>query len=140
MRLNREGLSLIEQGRYEPGLKKLEEAAKSDSGDLRPRMSLITSRERVLVQILGAAENARAGGDLREAEANYRRALAIAPGDLRAAEALRRLEKRDLHGAIVRQAQAALKNGDLEQAESLALKVLAVDPRHPLAHELRAGP
>jgi general secretion pathway protein D len=136
-RLNREGVALIEQGRYEPGLKKLEEAAKSDAGDLRLRMSLLTNRERVVAQILAAADSARAAGDMREAEANYRRALAIAPADLRAGEALRLLEKRDLHAELGRQAQAALKNGDLEQAESLALKLLAVNPKHPVAQEIR---
>lgn len=136
--LNREGLSLIEDGRYEQGLKKLEEAAKANPGDLRLRMSLLSNRERVQMQILAAANSARESGDLREAEANYRRVLAIAPGDIQAREGLRLLEKRDLHGELVRQAQAALKSGDLEQADSLAMKVLSVNARHPGAQDIRA--
>lgn len=136
--LDREGLALINDGRYEQGLDKLEEAAKSDPGDLRMRMSLLTSRERVVVQILAAADNARAVGDVREAEVQYRRALAIAPGDVRAAEGLRLLEKRDLHSEMVRQAQSALRNGDLEHAESQALKILLLSARHPGALDILA--
>lgn len=134
--LDREGLSLIDDGRYEQGLIKLEEAAKSDPGDLRLRMSLLASRERVLVQILAAAERARLAGDVREAEAHFRRALGIAPSDIRAAEGLRLLEKRDLYDEMVRQAQLALKNGDLEQAESQALKILLLSAKHPGAQDI----
>ena len=135
---DREGLRLIEEGRYEQGLNKLEEAAKSDPGDLRLRMSLLTSRERALNQVLAAADSARAGGDVSEAVAQYRRALDISPGDPRASEALRLLEKRDLHSEMVRQAQAALKNGDLEAAESQAMKILLLTARHPGAQEILA--
>jgi general secretion pathway protein D len=136
--LNREGMSLIDDGRYEQGLKKLEEAAKSDPDDLRLKMSLLANRERVLVQIVAAADSARTAGDVGAAETHYRRALGIAPDDFRAMDGLRLLEKRDLHGEMVRQAQAALKNGDLEQAESLALKVLSVNAKHPGAQDIRA--
>ncbi|WP_181373366.1 secretin N-terminal domain-containing protein [Massilia glaciei] len=131
-------MALIEQGSYEQGLKKLEQAAKMDAGDLRLKMSLLNNRERVLAQILAGADSARAASNLPEAEASYRSALAIAPGDPRAVEGLRLLEKRDLHGEMALQAHAALKNGDLEQAESMALKVLTVNPTHRLAQDIRA--
>ncbi|NNU42341.1 secretin N-terminal domain-containing protein [Ramlibacter montanisoli] len=135
---DREGLALIVDGHYEQGLSKLEEAARADPGNLQLRMRLLTTRERVAVQLLAAAESARLAGDAREAEEQYRRVLAVSPGDPRAAEGLRLLEKRDLHGEMVRQAQAALKNGDQEQAESQALKVLAQSARHPGALEVLA--
>ena len=135
---DREGLALIVDGEYEQGLAKLEEAARSDPGNVPLRMRALTTRERVVTQILAAAEGARTAGDLREAEARYRRALGIAPGDVRAAEGLRLLEKRDLHGEMARQAQAALKNGDLDQAESQALKILVLSPRHAGALEVLA--
>ena len=135
---DRDGLALIVDGHYEQGLSKLEEAAKSDPANMNLRMRLLTSRERAVVQILAAADGARSAGDVREAETQYRRVLGIAPGDVRAAEGLRLLEKRDLHGEMVRQAQAALKNGDLEHAESQALKILLVSPKHPGAVDLVA--
>lgn len=135
---DREGLALIVDGQYEQGLDKLEEAARAEPGNVQLRMRLLTSRERVLVQILAAADSARLAGDAGEAEAQYRRVLAISPGEARAAEGLRLLEKRDLHADLVRQAQAALKNGDLEQAESQARKVLLQGARHPAALEVLA--
>ncbi len=134
----RDGLALIVDGHYEQGLSKLEEAARADPGNVQLRARLLTTRERVAVQVLGAAEAARLAGDPVEAEEQYRRVLAISPGDPRAAEGLRLLEKRDLHGEMVRQAQAALKNGDLEQADSQAQKVLMQSPRHPGALEVLA--
>jgi general secretion pathway protein D len=136
--LNRDGLSMIAKGHYEQGLNKLDEVAKSNPADSRLKMSLLASREQVLVQILAAAESARAAGDVGQAESNYRRALGIAAGDFRAIEGLRLLEKRDLHAELVRLAQAALKNGDLDQAESLVLKVLSVNAKHPGAQDIRA--
>ncbi|MEJ8834855.1 cohesin domain-containing protein [Ramlibacter sp. AN1133] len=135
---DREGLALIVDGHYEQGLNKLEEAARSDPGNQELRMRLLTSRERIVMQILAAAASARAAGDVGEAEAQYRRVLALSPGDARATEGLRLLEKRDLHGEMVRQAQAALKNGDVEQAESQAQKILGLSPRNPGALEVLA--
>jgi general secretion pathway protein D len=135
---DREGLALIVDGHYEQGLSKLEEAARADPGNLQLRVRLLTTRERIVVQMLAAAEAARLAGDMREAEDQYRRVLAVSPGDSRAAEGLRLLEKRDLHAEMLRQAQAALKGGDLEQAESQALKVLAQSARNPGALEVLA--
>jgi len=135
---DRDGLALLVDGQYEQGLSKLEEAAKADPGNLDLRMRLLTSRERAVVQILAEADSARAAGEVREAEARYRRVLGLAPGDARAAEGLRLLEKRDLHVDMVRQAQSSIRNGDLEQAESQALKILLLSPKHPGALDVLA--
>lgn len=134
--LHREGLSLIEGGHYEQGLTKLEEAVKADGSDVRLRMGLYGGRERVVGQLLAEAEQARAAGATREAEATYRRALAIAPRDFRAMDGLRLLEKRDVHAEVAKHAQDALKNGDLEQAENLTQRILATDPMHAEALEV----
>src|SRR4051794_3608381 len=136
--LHQDGVSLINEGRYELGLGKLEEAVKRDSADTQFRMSLYANRERVIAQLLADAEKAMAAGNLRGADTAYRRALAIAPQDVRIAEGIRLLEKRDIHGEMAKQAQAALKNGDTEQAEYLAQKILSVDARHAQALDVRA--
>ena len=135
--LHQDGLSLIDGGRYEQGLSKLEEAVKTDGSDVRLRMSLYGSRERVVEQLLADAQKARAAGDTRDAEATYRRALTIAPRDFRIMDGLRLLEKRDVHAEVAKHAQAALKNGDLEQAENLAQRILSVDPTHAEALDTR---
>lgn len=135
--MHREGMSLIDAGRYEQGLAKLEEAAKSDTSDVRIRMDLYAGRERAVDQLLAAAEKAKAAGDLQEAEANYRRALVIAPRDFRVVDGMRLLEKRDVLAEVAKQAQAALNNGDLEQADNLAQRILSVDARQAQAVDVR---
>jgi len=136
--LHQEGLTLIDGGRYEQGLTKLEEAVRMDTSDVRLRMDLYASRERVVDQLLAGAERAKAAGDLQEAEANYRRGLAIAPRDFRLVDGMRLLEKRDVLAEVAKQAQAALKNGDLDQADNLAQRILAIDARQAQAMDIRA--
>jgi general secretion pathway protein D len=46
-RMRKEGLSLIEQGRIEEGMYKLEEAARTAPDDLQNKSTLITTRQRV---------------------------------------------------------------------------------------------
>lgn len=136
--LRREGLSLIEAGRYEEGLSKLEEAVKRDGSDVQLRMSLYASRERVVERMQADAQRAQAAGDTDGAEAAYRRALAIAPHDFRIMDGLRRLEKREVHAELLKQAEAALKNGDLDKADGLTQRILAADAANREAQSLRA--
>lgn len=137
-KLQREGLALIEQGRYEQGLQKLEKATKESPNDVTLKMDLYNGRERAVNKIFAAIENAKASGNERGAESGYRRILGIAPNNPKALEGLRQLEKRDLHAEAVEQAQLALKNGDIDQAESLVQQVLAVNAKHTAAMELNA--
>ena len=137
-KLQREGLALIEQGRYEQGLQKLEKATKESPNDVTLKMDLYNGRERAVNKIFAAIENAKAAGNERGAETGYRRILGIAPNNPKALEGLRQLEKRDLHAEAVEQAQLALKNGDIDQAESLVQQVLAVNAKHTAALALNA--
>jgi len=135
-KLQREGLALIEQGRYEQGLQKLEKATKESPNDVTLKMDLYNGRERAVNKIFAAIENAKASSNERGAESGYRRILGIAPNNPKALEGLRQLEKRDLHAEAVEQAQLALKNGDIDQAESLVQQVLTVNAKHVAALEL----
>ena len=137
-RIRQEGISLIEQGRYEEGMAKLEEAAREDPTEQRYRATLIAARERVVARLNGLADRALTADNLLEAETQYRRVLALDPRNERALSGLRTIERQGSVDDLVKQGQAALKKGDTDQAQRLAETALAINPRHPGATKLRA--
>ena len=137
-RLHHTGMSLIEKGRYEEGLNKLEGSVKKDTGDIKRRMSFYATRDGVIEQLRQDAEKAKAAGDVQAAEALYRRALVIAPHDFRITDGIRALEKRSVHEDLLKQAEAALESGDLDAADDIAQKVLADDAADARAQSVRA--
>ncbi|HEX6828064.1 MAG TPA: secretin and TonB N-terminal domain-containing protein, partial [Burkholderiales bacterium] len=134
----KEGLRLIDLGQYEQGLAKLEQATQENPNDNRYRMALVTSRASSAERLIAMGAAAEASDRPRDAEALYRRALGVDPGNSRAREALRIVEKLDAQNDAVRQAQAALARKDVEQAASLVSGVLQLNPRHKGALALQA--
>lgn len=92
-KLSRDGLSMIAEGHYEEGLAKLEQAAKSDPSDFHYRAEFLKKREEVVGYLLIGAANERVAGHLDAAEKDYRRALAIEPGNERAKAGIAELVK-----------------------------------------------
>jgi general secretion pathway protein D len=137
-RLHRTGMSLIEKGRYEEGLNKLEGSVKKDTGDIKRRMSFYATRDGVIEQLRQDAEKAKAAGDVQTAAALYRRALVIAPHDFRITDGIRALEKRSVHEDLLKRAEAALESGDLDEADDIAQKVLADYAADARAQSVRA--
>lgn len=133
----REGRQLIDEGRYEDGLARLEDAVDAAPRDSRARMALTTQRERVLAALLSAAERARLARDLPGAVREYERVLAIEPGHERALEALRQIEALRNVGEMVKQARHALRRGELDAAEQQLRQIFQLDPRHDEALALR---
>ena len=133
----REGLQLIDEGRYEEGLATLEEWVATAPRDGRSRMALSTQRGRVVAMLLAQAERARGEGDHAAAAEIYRRVLGIEPANSRASEALRQIEKRRNIGEMLRQGQTALRRGDIEGADRHLRSILALDPAHDAALALR---
>jgi len=137
-RLQNQGLSLIEKGRYEEGLHKLEEAVSRDTTNIKVKMNLYASRESVIEQLRAEAEDALAAGDVQGADAVYRKALAIAPHDFRITDGLRRLQRRTVHQELLKQAQAALESSNFDEADGLAQRILADDGANAQALAVRA--
>jgi general secretion pathway protein D len=133
----REGLDLLDEGRFEDGLSKLNEAVAASPGEPKFRAALATHLERALAILLSRAEGARQSGDYEVAAEGYRRVLGIAPRNARALEGLRILEQRRNLGEMQHQAQAAFRRGDLEMAEKQLAAILALDPRYEEALALR---
>jgi len=134
---HREGLALIDEGRYEEGLDRLQFAASRAPGEPKLRAALALQQDRAVASLLAQGDHARLAGDHAGAAASYQRVLGLAPNNTRAQEGLRALEQRRHLGDMLRQAQAALRRGDLELAEKQLAGVLALDPRHADALTLR---
>lgn len=134
----REGLNLIDQGQYEQGLAKLEEASKANPSDPRYRMALLSNKGLAAERLNEMAQAAESQGRFKEADALYRRVLGVDPGNPRATEALRNLQNVDAQNAVLQQAQAAYAKKDYEEAASLTAGILRTNPRHKGAAALMA--
>jgi len=135
----REGIALIDQGKYEEGLTKLSEAAREEPEDPAVQIALTTQRVLVVQRLLSQAEQARAADNDEAARVAYQRVLGVEPGNSRAREGMRQIEQLRNVGEMQRQAEQALARGDLAGAERLVRSILALDPQHKGAQSLQAG-
>jgi general secretion pathway protein D len=133
----REGEALIDQGRYEEGLARLNEAVTQAPNEPRYRSSLALQHDRVVVTLLARAERLRQTGDYAGATATYQRVLALDERNSRAIDALRVLEQRRHLEDMLKQARNAFRRGDVELAEKQLASVLALDPTSGDALSLR---
>jgi general secretion pathway protein D len=120
-----EGKQLIAQGNLEEGLAKLEQATRADPLNTTARNAYVTQREAILGVYLREGDTLRTWGDFAAAEASYRRAQNIAPGSASVQAALDALARDRRLLGVVREAEEALKRGDLATAEAKARAVLA---------------
>ena len=133
----REGQSLIDEGRFEEGLAKLNAAAAQSPDEPSLRAAVALQQERVLATLLARADSARLAGDYPAAAEGYQRVLRLSPRNSRALDGLRVLDQRRNQAEMQKQAQAAFRRGDLELAEKELAAVLALDPRAEDALTLR---
>ncbi len=135
--LRREGLSLIDEGRYEEGLKKLQDASKSDSDNTTYRVELKRNREQIVNRLLAAATEAHASGRDDAAQAAFQRVLKIEPENNRAADGLRRIAMYARHDKMIAEAKTQLKSGNQDAASAALKPVLLEDPDDSQAQELQ---
>jgi general secretion pathway protein D len=133
----REAQNLIDEGRYEEGLAKLNAAAAQSPDDPNLRAGIALQQDRVVATLLSKADSARLAGDYPLAAEGYQRVLRLSPRNSRALDGLRTLDQRRNQGEMLKQAQAAFRRGDLELAEKQLAAVLALDPRAEDALTLR---
>lgn len=115
-RLNREGLKQIDQGHYEQGVAKLEQAAKADTDDLHYRAQSIKKREEVINLLLQQAADERVAGHLDAAETLYRRVLVIERTNKRAQDGIEELSKDRHHLVLLEEARALFNSKDYDEA------------------------
>ena len=126
-RLYHEGLNAIDNGSYEEGIAKLEEAVHKDPRNIEYRVELKARREDAVVKLLAAGDRARVAANLPEAEHAYHRVLAIEPGNERAQRDLEQVVADARHTEMTAKAVTELNRGDLEQAENQVRAVLSED-------------
>ena len=102
---HRDGMALVEAGRYEQGLAVLEEAAHTDANNAAARMMLYAGREHAVSSLLAEAQKAAASGQPADAIAAYTRAQSISPKDARIAQGLGQLEQREARAENARRPQ-----------------------------------
>ncbi|WP_119154257.1 secretin N-terminal domain-containing protein [Caldimonas tepidiphila] len=135
-RLQREGAWLLEQGRYEEGLERLQQASRRGPDSGRLRAELRNRQEQVVQRLLQAADAELAAGRLDAAEAAYRRVLRLQAGTPRAEQGIEAVARERRHAELLRQAEALQKKGEVQRAEAPLRAVLAENPRHPAARAL----
>lgn len=142
-RMNREAANLLAEGRYEEGFAMLEEVAKENPQDFRLRSNLIRQREVAMNRLLAGASADRAGGRPDEAEATYNRILKMDAGNERAHAGLDILVRDRRHNAMLEQAQALYKKGDIERTRILLTSIKLENPQNSdmlaLQHRIDEG-
>jgi general secretion pathway protein D len=129
-RLHREGMSLLEEGRAEDGLVKLEQASKAEPDNVPYRRDWLRNREQLTSRLQAAASSERASGRPQAAQAIYERILKIDPGNARAMQGLEELASDGRHGAMIETARKLHKNGDAEAARAALKPLFLENPRH----------
>ena len=137
-RLHREGLAAIDHGSYEEGLDKLQQAVKSEPGNLTYRLDLRGRQEAAVQQLIATADGARTSGRPDVAEAAYRRVQVIEPGNERARRGLDGVQADRRHAERIARAEQLLAKRDLDGAENETRAVLAEDPGFASATTLAA--
>lgn len=136
-RIHSEGMREVEAGQYESGIQKLEQAAKKDPGNTTYRLDLQGRKEEATQLLVAQADRLRAAAQYAEAEATYKRVLAISPGNDRAQHGIELVARDQRHAEAVAQAKREIQQGRVEEAEARLGRVLSENPGNTEANALR---
>ncbi len=125
-----DGIGLIEQGRLEEGLVRIEEATRLEPENRQYRAALFRERDAALQRQLALAEAARQQGEYGAAEELYKRVVSIAPDNARAKGGLEALRSERRQRALLNEAEAQFKKGDESGAQATVRSVLAENANH----------
>ncbi len=131
-----DGIALIDQGRPEDGLARIEEAMKIDPANFRYRQAYFRERDAALQRYAALAEAARQQGQWDAAEAALRRMLALAPDNARAKAGLATIKTERRQREHLADAEALLKKGDESGAIARVRSVLAETASNREAQQL----
>jgi general secretion pathway protein D len=137
----KEGYALLDQGKAEQGLSKLEEAVKLAPKNAEYRIALANQRAAVIQRWLRLAELDVREGRLSEAEKTYLRVQGLEADNVMARQGLQAVVKARQHQHSVDQAREWFKKGGAaEQADALEKlrPVLTENPAHQDALHLKA--
>lgn len=122
--LNRDGLSMMEKGEYEEGLKKLSEASSENPRDVNYRADYIRYLEKTVNRLLANASSKKGAGQYEQAQAVFEQVLRIAPGNSRAKLGLDEIAMEKRHAVTLKTVEDLLKKNDLDGAQAALKQVL----------------
>jgi general secretion pathway protein D len=137
VRYHHEGLDQVAEGKIEEGLANLARASKEDPDNARFRSDLLNIQAEQINRLLAAADAERTARKWDDAERLYKRVLAIAPANSRAAEGIDAMMRDRRHAPIIERAKDAFKKGDFDRATELLSLVVADSPSDPNALALQ---
>jgi general secretion pathway protein D len=131
-----EGLNLIDRGRMEDGIRRLEQGSKAhpDSYDLHAYY--VRYRDLYVDQLLFEGDKARAIGRNEPALAAYERVLQFSPGNLRAKTGIDAVRADQRQRDAVKQAKALFEGDKHEQALEQLKGILSENPSQKSAQAL----
>ena len=129
--MHKEGLSLMDEGRYEEAVLKLEAAVKEEPDNLDYKLDLTNKRHEIARRLLASAESMRAGGNLDGAEGVYRRVLVVDKSNEQAKNGLELVDRDRRQRELISQATAMFKKGELEEALEKLQPVISTNPTQP---------
>jgi general secretion pathway protein D len=136
-----QGSALIDQGEYEQGLAKMEEAVRQDPKNGEYRMGLMRRKSGIVNALNSRTEQLRQQGNLAEAERAARQVLAIDQDNAVARQNIGALEQERRHKQVVADAEANFKRGgdaNLAQAMEQLRVVLQEQPNQRDALKLKS--
>lgn len=136
-RYHQEGMNQLAEGNIEAGLANLEQAANEEPDNVRYRTDLLMRRAEQVNKLLSTGDAERIAGKLDAAEAAYKSALKIEPGNSRALSGVDAVNRDRRHAPLIEQAKEALKKGDAHHAYLLIKPVLIENPSNKEAASLK---
>jgi general secretion pathway protein D len=127
-RLHHEGLAAIDNGKYEEGIGKLQEAVRREPNNLSFRLDLRAREEAAVQKLIAEADAARGAGRRDEAGSDYRRVLSIDPANDRALRGLEGVVGDERHAVAIAGASKDVANNEIDRGEAVVRAVLAEDP------------
>ena len=133
----RDGQALLAEEKVDAGLARIQEAIALDPASAEYRIAYVRAVDRYLNASLARAERALAEVRYDEAEAAYRRALVLQPGNDRALAGLRQIDSARRHEILFQEAELAWTKKDHEQALARLRTILLANPKHERALALQ---
>jgi general secretion pathway protein D len=127
---NRDGMSLLAQGKRAEGLDALRKASELEPSNAKFRLDYTRERAQQAQAALLAGDLALSKNRLDEAQARYRDAIALEPGSDRALRGLMMIEERKRAEVQLAQAERLVKAGQYEGAQEILTR-MAREPHLP---------
>ena len=137
-RIHTEGISLIQEGRLEEGITKLEEAKQADPGNASFKKDWLLQRDRLINALMQDATKEKGEQHWDAALQRYNRVLKLDRNNVGARQAINEINIERRQDARVDEAALLYGKGDLDQASSAIGRVLVENPTHARAVALRS--